>query len=372
MHHTFSLLEQPLPRTSSAIVATAPGKFELATITIPDPGPGEVIVAIESCGVCHADLHFLDGDLGNDFPYVLGHEATGKIEAIGTGVTNVDVGDFVLLNWRAVCNECRNCRRGRQHLCLETKNANQPMTWDGQDLTPALGVGAFAEKTLVAAGQATKIDADSASPALALLSCSAMAGIGAVLNAAQVNPGESVAVIGCGGVGSAALLGAKLAGATTIIAADTKQQKLTWATELGATHTIDTADKTLSEAIHDITQDIGVDVVFDTVGNDQTYLEAFRSLDIAGTLVLLGTPPPGSEVTLPMRALSGRGCSLRTSWYGDCLPERDFPTLAGLFHQGKLDLDGLVTETIPIDDVSTAIKKMRVGTTLRSVIVMSP
>lgn len=366
-------MEFPLTRSAKAIVATAPGEFGLQTITIPNPGPGEVVVAIESCGVCRADLHFLDGDLGNDYPYLLGHEAAGTIEAIGPDVTNVEVGDYVLLNWRAVCNECRNCRRGRQHLCTATKNADQPMTWNNKTLTPALGVGAFAERTLVAAGQATKVDpVTKTDPALALLSCSAMAGIGAVLHAASVKPGDSVVVIGCGGVGNAAILGALLAGATTIIAADRNQQKLEWAANNGATHTIDTSDRALSEAVHEITGDIGVDAAFDTVGNDKTYLEAFRSLDIAGTLVLLGTPPAGNDVTISMRALLGRGCTFKTSWYGDCIPERDFPALARLYEQGKIDLDSLVTETISIEEVGSAIEKLRTGATLRSILVPEP
>src|SRR5579859_2789786 len=182
---------------------------ELTTILVPDPGPGEALVKIQACGVCHTDLHYREGGINDDFPFLLGHEAAGIVESVGEGVTEVAPGDFVILNWRAVCGQCRACLRGRPWYCFNTHNARQKMTLaeTGQELSPALGIGAFAEKTLVAAGQCTKVD-PAASPAVAgLLGCGVMAGLGAALNTGGVSRGDSVAVIGCGGVGCAAVLG---------------------------------------------------------------------------------------------------------------------------------------------------------------------
>src|SRR5450755_3718945 len=196
------------------------------TIVVPDPGPGEAKVRVQACGVCHTDLHYREGGIGDDYPYLLGHEAAGIVEAVGPGVTSVAPGDFVVLNWRAVCGECRACRRGRSWYCFNTHNATQKMTLaDGTPLSPALGIGAFAEKTLVAAGQCTKVDPSVRPEVAGLLGCGVMAGLGAALNTAPVTRGDSVAVFGCGGVGCAAIAGAQLAGATTIIAVDLDANK---------------------------------------------------------------------------------------------------------------------------------------------------
>ncbi|MGZ5379200.1 MAG: alcohol dehydrogenase catalytic domain-containing protein, partial [Mycobacterium sp.] len=200
---------------------------ELVEVVIPDPGPGEVVVDVIACGVCHTDLTYREGGINDEFPFLLGHEAAGTVESVGAGVTNVQAGDFVILNWRAVCGQCRACKRGRPHLCFDTFNAEQPMTLtDGTELTPALGIGAFADKTLVHEGQCTKVD-PAADPAVAgLLGCGVMAGIGAAINTGAVTRNDSVAVIGCGGVGDAAIAGSSLVGAHTIIAVDTDARKL--------------------------------------------------------------------------------------------------------------------------------------------------
>src|SRR5881397_2749831 len=222
------------------VVARGKGApVSLETIIVPDPGPGEALVKVEACGVCHTDLHYREGGINDDFPFLLGHEASGVVESVGEGVTDVAPGDFVILNWRAVCGNCRACLRGRPWYCFNTHNAQQKMTLlDGTELSPALGIGAFADKTLVAAGQCTKVD-PAVSPAVAgLLGCGVMAGIGAALNTGGVGRGDSVAVIGCGGVGDAAVVGARLAGAAKVIAIDLDERKLTTARELGATHAI--------------------------------------------------------------------------------------------------------------------------------------
>src|SRR5436190_9332924 len=207
--------------TVKGVVALAKGApVELRDIVVPDPGPGEVRVTVQACGVCHTDLHYREGAINDDFPFLLGHEAAGVIESVGPDVTDVAAGDFVVLNWRAVCGSCRACRRGRPWYCFNTFNASQPMTLeDGTALSPALGIGAFAEKTLVHAGQCTKVpEADPA--AAGLIGCGVMAGFGAAVNTAPVGKGDTVAVIGCGGVGNAAIAGALYAGARQVIAVD--------------------------------------------------------------------------------------------------------------------------------------------------------
>lgn len=344
---------------------------EVVDIVIPDPGPGEVVVDIIACGVCHTDLHYREGGINDEFPFLLGHEAAGTVESVGAGVTNVEPGDFVVLNWRAVCGQCRACKRGRPHLCFDTHNATQKMTLtDGTELTPALGIGAFIEKTLVHEGQCTKVD-PAVDPAVAgLLGCGVMAGVGAAINTGAVNRDDTVAVIGCGGVGDAAIAGAAIVGAKKIIAVDTDAQKLDWAREFGATHTIDASSTDVVEAIQELTGGFGADVVIDAVGVPQTWKQAFYARDLAGTVVLVGVPTPDMRIDMPLADFFSHGGSLKSSWYGDCLPERDFPTLIDLHLQGRLPLEKFVTERIALDEVEGAFDKMHRGEVLRSVVVL--
>lgn len=341
----------------------------LETILVPEPGPGEALVDILTSGVCHTDLHYKLGGISDDFPFLLGHEATGVVSAVGPDVTDVAPGDRVVLNWRAVCGNCRACNRGQAQYCFNTHNAAQKMTLeDGTELSPALGIGAFTEKTLVAAGQCTKVDPDADAAAVGLLGCGVMAGLGAALNTGGVKRGDSVAVIGCGGVGVAAIAGAALAGATTIIAVDIDAKKLERAKELGATHTVDSSAGDPVEEIRALTGGFGADVVIDAVGRPETYKQAFYARDLAGTVVLVGVPTPEMTLELPLLDVFGRGGSLKSSWYGDCLPSRDFPMLVDLYKQGKLDLDAFVTERITINQVEEAFDKMHQGAVLRSVV----
>jgi len=356
------------------VVAKAKGEpVSIEMITIPDPGPGEVVVDVQACGVCHTDLHYREGAINDEFPFLLGHEAAGVVSEVGEGVTNVAVGDFVILNWRAICGECRSCLRGRPWYCFATHNASQKMTMDGVELSPALGIGAFAEKTLVAAGQATKVN-DAASPEVAgLIGCGVMAGLGAAMNTGNVGRGDSVAVFGCGGVGDAAIEGSRLAGAHTIVAVDIDETKLEWAKEFGATHIINSSGmdtEAVIEAIRESTDGNGVAVALDAIGLPQTYEQAFFSRDLAGTVVLVGVPNPEMKIELPMIEIFGRGGTLKSSWYGDCLPNRDFPMLIDLYLQGRLNLDRFVSERISIGDVEEAFHKMERGEVLRSVVVM--
>ncbi|MCX4832076.1 S-(hydroxymethyl)mycothiol dehydrogenase [Streptomyces sp. NBC_00006] len=353
------------------VIARAKGApVEIATITVPDPGPGEAVVKIQACGVCHTDLHYREGGINDEFPFLLGHEAAGVVESVGDGVSEVAPGDFVILNWRAVCGQCRACRRGRAQYCFNTHNAKQKMTLaDGTELSPALGIGAFAEKTLVAAGQCTKVDPAASPAAAGLLGCGVMAGLGAAINTGNVGRGDSVAVIGCGGVGNASVVGARLAGAAKIIAVDIDDAKLATARELGATHTVNSRSTDPIEAVRQLTGGFGADVVIEAVGRPETYEQAFYARDLAGTVVLVGVPTPEMKLELPLLDVFGRGGALKSSWYGDCLPSRDFPMLIDLYLQGRLDLDAFVTETIALDDVEKAFERMHHGDVLRSVVV---
>ncbi len=353
-----------------AVVARKKGApVSLETIIVPDPGPGEALVQVEACGVCHTDLHYREGGISDDFPFLLGHEAAGVVEAVGDGVTDIAPGDFVILNWRAVCGQCRACRRGRPQYCFNTHNARQKMTLtDGTELSPALGIGAFAEKTLVASGQCTKVDQGASAAAAGLLGCGVMAGIGAAVNTGNVGRGDSVAVIGCGGVGAAAIAGARLAGAAKIIAVDIDERKLDTATRIGATHTVNSRQGDPVAAVRELTGGFGADVVIEAVGRPETYKQAFYARDLAGTVVLVGVPTPEMKLELPMLDVFGRGGALKSSWYGDCLPSRDFPMLIDLYLQGRLDLNAFVTEIIALDEVEKAFERMHDGDVLRSVV----
>jgi S-(hydroxymethyl)mycothiol dehydrogenase len=363
--------EDDVAQEVKGVIARAKGQpVEITTIVVPDPGPGEAVVRIQACGVCHTDLHYREGGINDEFPFLLGHEAAGIVEQVGEGVTDVAPGDFVVLNWRAVCGQCRACKRGRPWYCFNTHNAKQAMTLtDGTELTPALGIGAFAEKTLVHSGQCTKVNPAARPSAVGLLGCGVMAGVGAAINTAGVTRGDSVAVIGCGGVGDGAVVGAHLAGATKIIAVDTDPRKLEWAKGFGATHTVNARETDPVEAIKSATDGFGADVVIDAVGRPETWKQAFYARDLAGQVVLVGVPTPEMKIEMPLIDLFSHGGALKSSWYGDCLPSRDFPALVDLYLQGRLDLDSFVTEEIALDQVEQAFEKMHHGDVLRSVVV---
>jgi len=360
-----------MPQVQGVIARSKGAPVELAAIDVPEPGPGEALVRVQACGVCHTDLHYREGGINDDFPFLLGHEAAGIVETVGAGVTDVAPGDFVVLNWRAVCGSCRACTRGEPWYCFATFNATQKMTLeDGTELSPALGIGAFAEKTLVAAGQCTKVDPSARPAAVGLLGCGVMAGIGAAINTGAVSRGKSVAVIGCGGVGVAAVAGSALAGASPIIAVDVDAKKLDAATKMGATHTVDSSATDPLAAIQELTGGFGADVVIEAVGRPDTWKQAFYARDLAGTVVLVGVPTPDMKVPdLPLIDIFGRGGALKSSWYGDCLPSRDFPMLVDLYQHGRLDLDAFVSEEIGVGDLEAAFDKMHQGDVLRSVVI---
>ena len=354
------------------VVALAKGEpVSIRTVLVPDPGPGEALVAVQACGVCHTDLHYREGGINDEFPFLLGHEAAGVVEAVGEGVTSVAVGDFVVLNWRAVCGQCRACKRGRPWFCFSTHNATQKMTLeDGTVLSAALGIGAFAEKTLVAAGQCTKVDPTADPAAAGLIGCGVMAGWGAAVNTAPVSQGDTVAVLGCGGVGDAAIAGAIYAGARQVIAVDLDDRKLEWARGFGATDTVNAGTEDVVARLRELTGGFGPDVVIDAVGRPETFRQAFDARDLAGTAVLVGVPNPKMTFEVPLIEIFGHGGQLKSSWYGDCLPERDFPLLIDLWKQGRFDLGAFVSERIALDGVEEAFHKMERGEVLRSVVVL--
>src|ERR1700755_831290 len=315
-------LQQMSQRVQGVIARAKGAPVEVVPVIVPDPGPGEAVVRVQTCGVCHTDLHYREGGINDDFPFLLGHEAAGVVEAVGPDVTTVAPGDFVILNWRAVCGDCRACNRGEPWYCFATHNATQKMTLeDGTELSPALGIGSFAEKTLAASGQCPKVDPSARPAAVGLLGCGVMAGLGAAINTGNVGRGKSVAVIGCGGVGAAAVAGSALAGASKIIAVDIDPRKLEGARKLGATHTVNSSGTDPVAAIQELTGGNGADVVIDAVGRPETWRQGFYARDLAGTLVLVGVPTPDMRIPdIPLIDVFGRGGSLKSSWYGDCLP----------------------------------------------------
>ena len=361
-----------MPRQSQGVVSRSKGEpVALEAISIPDPAAGEAVVRVQACGVCHTDLHYRDGAINDEYPFLLGHEAAGVVEEVGDGVAGLAVGDYVVLAWRAPCGTCRSCTRGRPWYCFHSRNAAQPMTLaDGTPLSAALGIGAFTEHTLVAAGQAVRVDPAARPEAAGLIGCGVMAGWGAAVNTGGVRRGDTVAVFGCGGVGDAAIAGAVMAGARKVIAVDLDPRKLRWASQFGATDVINAREQDPVEAIRELTDGFGVDVAIEAVGLPQTYRQAFDARDLAGTLVQVGVPDPSMQIELPMIDLFGKGGALKSSWYGDCLPGRDFPLLVDAYLRGQLDLDRFVSETIGLGDVEEAFAKMERGEVLRSVVVL--
>jgi S-(hydroxymethyl)mycothiol dehydrogenase len=364
------------PNARGVVARERGAPVTLEDIVVPEPGPGEAVVRIEACGVCHTDLHYREGAINDEFPFLLGHEAAGVVEAVGGGggdgpAGGLQVGDDVVLAWRAPCGSCRSCLRGRPWYCFDSRNADQQMTLaDGTPLSAALGIGAFADRTLVAASQCVKVDPRVPPEVAGLVGCGIMAGIGAAINTGGVTRGDTVAVFGCGGVGDAAIAGARLAGARTIIAVDLDDRKLEWALGFGATHTVNAGSEDPVERIRELTGGFGVDVAIEAVGRPDTFTQAFLARDLAGTVVVVGVPDPTMKVELSMIELFGRGGAVKPSWYGDCLPTRDFPMVIDAHLSGRLDLAPFVTETIGLDAVEEAFAAMGRGDVLRSVVVL--
>ena len=334
------------------VVATGPGRLEVMELELDEPGEHEVVVRIEATGVCHSDLHELE--TRSESPTLLGHEGAGVVEALGPGVESVRVGDRVVLGWRSPCGECRWCARGDGQLCRTPATAGPRVRLrDGTELVRMLGLGTFATRMVAHERAAIPVDGLPAEQAC-LVGCAVATGVGSVLRTAQVWPGARVGVIGCGAVGLCVIQGARIAGAAEIHAIDLDERKLEIARRFGATHT--GAAKRL-------------DFVFDVVGVPATVEQAIGMLGHAGTLVYIGLPQPDARVELSLEHVFSRRIRLLMSHGGDHVPARDFPELAGYARAGRLDLAGMVTRTIALDDVEQAFEEMKAGTVIRSVVV---
>lgn len=361
-----------MPTKARGAISRVPGvPISIEEFTIDEPGQDEVLVRILASGVCHTDLGVKNGVYGSDgYPFILGHEGAGVIEAVGPGVTKHKVGDHVILAWRAPCGECRFCRAGKPNFCAASLNAEKRMrTHDGLLLNQVLGIGTFCTHTLVHADQAVAYDPALPAPQMSLIGCGVMTGVGAALYAAGVRPGTSVAVFGCGGVGDSVIQGARLGGATTIIAVDLDPKKLEWAKQFGATHTVNAKEVDPVAAIKELTGGNGVNYSFEAVGSPKTVEQALFCRDLAGTCVFIGVPGPGPTLTLELQRFFDLGGHFCVSWYGDCLPTRDFPLLVDWYKQGQLKLDEVVSRIVSLDEVEEAFAAMERGETLRSVIV---
>jgi len=363
------------PRTCRAAIADGAGQFALGNVQVRAPGPGEVRVRIEAAGLCHTDLQSLHWP----GPLVMGHEGAGRVEAVGAGVDGLQCGDAVVLNWAIPCGGCDRCRAGDQHLCHRSHGIDPALgspapepagtQWQGRPVARAFHLGTFARFTLVRAAAVTLLPDGPPASQACILGCGVMTGVGAALNTANVRPGKSVAVFGCGGVGLNVIQGAAIAGAEPIIAVDVLDNKLALAKQFGATHTVNPKEVDAVAKIKEITGGNGANFTFEAVGKAQTLEQALWSRDLAGTCVFIGVPGPGPTLNLPLQKFFDLGGHLCVSWYGDCLPSRDFPLLADWYRQGQLKLDEVVTRTVSLDEVEEAFAAMERGETLRSVIV---
>jgi S-(hydroxymethyl)mycothiol dehydrogenase len=358
------------PAARGVVVRQPGAPVRVEEFRLDPPGPGEVLVRIKACGVCHTDLHASRGDFGDRFPYLLGHEATATVEAAGEGVDAPQVGSTVALTWRAPCGRCRRCAAGDPVRCLKPATARpRASTADGLVLGRVLGLGTLATHAVVAAAQAISIDAGLPADATCLIGCSVATGVGSALYTAAVARGDTVAVFGCGAVGLSVVQGAVLAGASRIFAVDLHERKLAWARQFGATDPVDARAGDPVAAIRRATGETGVTAAFDAVGLPSTLAQALASTDVGGRTVLIGVPTATAELALSLPAFFYARGDLRASFFGDCLPDRDFARILGWYRAGAIKLNEMVTERIALDEVPRAFEAMERGESLRSVVV---
>lgn len=340
-------------------------------VTLRPLGRNEVRVQLRASGVCHSDLSLRDGSIPTLLPSTLGHEGAGIIAEVGDDVTSVNLGDHVVLTWNVPCRSCPHCLRGEAQLCVHGYDHayGDPYAESaGGPVWPGMGVGSLAEQTLLPAAAVVPVDRSLPFDLAALLGCGVTTGVGAVLRTAAVRPGESVLVIGCGGVGLAAIQGARLAGAGRIIAADRVTAQLPAAVANGATDTIDASEVDLASAVRDLTGGAGVDHGIEVVGKPATIRAAYEATRRGGKITLVGAAGISETVEFPALSLMADGKTIQGSVYGASDPIRDIPVLAGLAQRGLLDLEALVTRRIGINDVETAFTDMTAGRGARSVV----
>ncbi|MCL6515337.1 zinc-dependent alcohol dehydrogenase family protein [Alicyclobacillus sp.] len=370
-----------------AAVLTAMGKpapyaqsrpLEIRTVSLDEPRFGEVLIRIRAAGLCHSDLSVINGSRPRPVPMVLGHEAAGEVVAVGPGVVQLQPGDRVVCSFVPSCGHCGPCREGRPNLCETGAAANTAGTLlsgarrlhgeDGGEIHHHLGVSAFAEYAVVSEHSLVKVDADLPFEELAVFGCAVMTGVGAVINTARVPAGSSVAVIGLGGVGLAALLGAVASGARRIVAVDVNPQKLRQAEELGATDTFDARDPEVAERVRAATEG-GVEFAIETAGAVPALETAFRVTRRGGTTVTTGLPHPDHRLSLPPVILTAEERTLKGSYVGSCVPSRDIPRFVEMYRRGRLPVDRLLSGRIGLDEVNEGFDRLARGEVNRLILV---
>ncbi len=335
------------------LVATAPDEYGVVAIEVPRPAAGEARVRIEACGVCRSDLHVLETGWAHRFPVLLGHESAGVVEEVGGKVDHLAPGDRVILGWRTPCGQCRSCARGDPRHCRRPATArSRPLGEDGRELSLMLGLGSLASRIVVDAASAVPYPDGLAPTEACLIGCCAATGIGSVLETARLAPATRVAVIGCGAVGLCAVQGARLAGAAEIYAVDIDSSRAEAALRFGATN---------------VGHGEGLDAVFDIVGTAATFADGIEMLGSGGTYVLVGVPRP-APATFELQRFFDRRLRVLVSHGGDHLPAEDFPRLATRALAGEIDLKGLGSKQIALDDLPSAFADMRAGRVVRSIV----
>ena len=366
-------------RTMTAAVFRTPGKpLAIEEVEVAEPGPGELLVRLHASGVCHSDAHVILGEWSAPSPLVLGHEGAGVVEAVGQGISGAAPGDHVVLSWCPSCRRCEWCLSGRPQLCdVAAATAYASVMSDGttrlrQGDTPVfayLSTGTFGQYSVVPEAGAVVIDRSIPLDRAAIVGCAVATGFGAVVNTARVPVGATVAVVGCGGVGLSIVQGARAASASTIIAVDLREDKLSLARRLGATQTINGTETDPVAAVRELTAGRGVDFAFEAIGAPFAIEQAADLLASAGTLVIVGQTPEGARVSLDPFRISDRELRVIGSNYGSCRPAIDFPRILALDRRGIVDLDALITARIELIAVNDAFEAMREGAGARSVII---
>ena len=356
-----------------------PGKpLEICDVDVAPPRAGEVLVRMAAAGVCHTDLHVMQGKFSAPLPAVLGHEGAGVVAEVGAGVNTLRTGDTVVPLWRLSCGKCEYCRRGRPALCPEGSRVRNTgrlpdgtsrLSVDGKEVKHYAGVSTFCEYSVIPEAALLKLEAGVPLDRAALLGCAVVTGVGAVTNAARVQPGDTVAVFGAGGVGLNVIQGAASAGAATLVAVDVHRSKLELALRFGATHTVDASAQNPVDAVRSLTNGRGVDHAFDCVGSAATVRQAFDVLARTGKLIALGISPAGAEVSLPLGPIVFEERQVLGSFYGSGQPREDIPRLAAMYRQGRLKLDELLTHRYPLEQINEAYAALDRGEVARSVIV---